>query len=69
MNATQDPTLRRAVRATLLAASIAFAIVSIVVAISTRGDRVEPTEIEQAETAYAKGLDRAALDPATARSA
>lgn len=69
MNATQDRTLPRAVRATLLAASIALAIVSIVIAISTRGDRVEPAALERAETAYARGLDRAALDPATARSA
>jgi tetratricopeptide (TPR) repeat protein len=69
MNATQNPTLPRAARLALLAASIVLAIGSIVVAISTRGAQVEPAVLEQAEIAYAKGLERAALDPASARAA
>ena len=68
MNTLPNPALPRVARIALLVVSIVLAIGSIVVAVTVRAADVAPVEVEHAEIAYAKGLDRAALDPATART-
>jgi hypothetical protein len=69
MNTAPGPALPRAARIALLAASIMLAIGSIVVAVTGGGVDVDLVQVEQAEFAYAKGLERAARDPAAARIA
>lgn len=69
MNTLPNPALPRVARIVLLVVSIVLAIGSIVVAVTGGGVDVDPVQVEQAEFAYAKGLDRAARDPAAARIA